>query len=78
MIWQLGELPEIVSRNFSVLGQEDEGHGRDLPVRLALLALEVEPMLLDLGKLERLRSTTTPFTLEIILKSYFRLFLNLL
>ena len=64
MVGQLGKLSQVVSGDLAVLGQEDEGHGRDLPVRLALLALQVDPVLLDLGELERLWGAAAPLALE--------------
>ena len=64
VVGQLGELPEVVSGDLPVLGEEDERHGRHLTVSLTLLALQVEPVLLDLGELERLRGTAAPLALE--------------
>ena len=43
VVRQLAELAQVVPRYLAVLGVEDQRHGGDLPVRLALLALEPEP-----------------------------------
>ncbi len=64
MVGQLSELPEVVATDLAILGQEDQGHGRHLPVGLGVLALEVEPVLLDLGELEGLGDAAAIFAQE--------------
>ncbi len=53
-----------IPRYFPVLGVEHKWHGRDLPVGLALLALESESVLLDLGELEWLWRAPAPLAQE--------------
>ena len=59
MIGKLSKLPEVVSGDFSILGQEDKRHGRDLSVSFTLLAGQVEPVLLDFSELESLGDPTS-------------------
>ena len=59
MIRKLSKLPEVVSGDFSILGEEDKRHGRDLSVSFTLFARQVEPVLLDFSELESLGDPTS-------------------